>query len=52
MRFVGANDRPSPDSPEYYAPRAERGMADPRSNAAPRMSSGQLPPDSPSSRFD
>ena len=33
MRFVGANDRPNPDSPEYYAPRAERGMADPRSNA-------------------
>ena len=52
MRFVGANDRPNPDSPEYYAPRAERGMADPRSSATPRMSSGQLPPDPPSSRFD
>ena len=52
MRFVGANDHPSPDSPEYYAPRAERGMAAPRSNATPQMSSGHLPPDSPSSRFD
>jgi len=52
MRFVGANDHPSPDSPEYYAPRAERGMAAPRSNATPQMSSGHLPPEPPSSRFD
>jgi len=51
MRFGGANDHPSPDSPEYYAPRSERSMADPRSNAIPRMSSGHLPPDH-LSRFD
>ena len=52
MRFVGANDHPNPDSPEYYAPRPERGMADPRSSATPQPRSGPLPPDSPSSRFD
>jgi hypothetical protein len=52
MRFVGANDHPNPDSPEYYAPRSERSMAGPRSNAAPQTSSGHLPGDPPSSRFD
>jgi hypothetical protein len=52
MRFVGVNDRPNPDSLEYYAPRSERSMADPRSNATPQTSSGHLPPDPPSSRFD
>jgi hypothetical protein len=52
MRFVGANDHPNPDSPEYYAPRPERGMADPRSSATPQPRSGPLPPDPPSSRFD
>ena len=55
MRFVGANDHPNPDSPEdplYYAPRSARSMADPRSNATPQTSSGHLPPDHPSSRFD
>jgi hypothetical protein len=55
MRFVGANDHPNPDSPEdplYYAPRSARSIADPRSTAAPQTSSGHLPPDPPSSRFD
>ena len=52
MRFVGANDHPNPDSPEYYAPRSERSTADPRSNATPQTSSGDLPPIPPSSRFD
>ena len=52
MRFVGANDHPNPDSPEYYAPRSERSKADPRSNVAPQTNSGHLPHDSPSSRFD
>jgi hypothetical protein len=52
MRFGGANEHPNPDSPEYYAPRSERGVADPRSNATPRMSAGHLPPDPASSRFD
>ena len=52
MRFVGANDHPNPDSPEYYAPRSERSKADPRSNATPQTSSGHLPGDPPSSRFD
>jgi hypothetical protein len=55
MRFVGANDHPTPDSPEdplYYAPRSARSVADPRSNAASQTRSGHLPPDPPSSRFD
>jgi hypothetical protein len=55
MRFVGANDHPNPDSPEdplYYAPRSARSIADPRSNATPKTSSGRLPPDPPLSRFD
>ena len=52
MRFVGANDHPNPDSPEYYAPRAERSIAAPRANATPQASSGHLPPNPPSSRFD
>ena len=52
MRFVGANDHPNPDSPEYYAPRSARSKADPRSNATPQTSSGHLPGDPPSSRFD
>lgn len=55
MRFVGANDRPHPDSPEdplYYAPRPERGMADPRSYVTPQTRSDDLPPNPPSSRFD
>ena len=55
MRFVGANDHPHPDNPEdplYYAPRAARGMADPRSHATPQTSPGHLPPDPASSRFD
>ena len=50
MRFVGANDHPNPDSPEYYAPRSDRGIADPRST--PQTSSGHLPSDPPLSRFD
>jgi hypothetical protein len=55
MRFVGANDHPHPDSPEdprYYAPRSARDMADPRSHVTPQTSSGHLPPDPASSRFD
>ena len=55
MSFVNPNDHPnsdSPDDPLYYAPRAVRGMADPRSNAAPQMRSDHLPPGSPFSRFD
>jgi hypothetical protein len=52
MRFVGANDHPNPDSPEYYAPRPERSMADPRSSVTPQPRSGPLPPEPPSSRFD
>jgi hypothetical protein len=54
MRFV-ANDHPNPDNPEdplYYAPRSARSVADPRSNATPKTSSGHLPPDPPLSRFD
>jgi hypothetical protein len=53
MRFVGANDHPNPDNPEdprYYAPRAQRSAADPRSKT--QTSSGHLPPDAPLSRFD
>jgi hypothetical protein len=55
MSFVSANDHPNPDSPEdplYYAPRSARSVADPRSNATPKTSSGHLPPDPPLSRFD
>jgi hypothetical protein len=56
MRFVGANDHPNPDNnpddPLYYAPRSARGMAEPRSYAPPPTSSGDLPPNPPSSRFD
>jgi hypothetical protein len=55
MRFVGANDHPHPDNPQdprYYAPRSARGMADPRSHVTPQTSSGHLPPDPASSRFD
>ena len=55
MRFVSANDHPNPDNPEdplYYAPRSARGVADPRSNATPKTSSGYLPPNPPLSRFD
>jgi hypothetical protein len=55
MRFVGANEHPHSDNPEdplYYAPRSARGMADPRSHATPQTSSGHLPPDPASSRFD
>jgi hypothetical protein len=55
MSFVRANDDPDPVSPEdplYYAPRAERGIANPRSNAAPQTRPENLPPVSPSSRFD
>jgi hypothetical protein len=55
MSFVRANDDPDPVSPEdplYYAPRAERSIANPRSNAAPQTRPENLPPVSPSSRFD
>jgi hypothetical protein len=52
MRFVDANDHPNPDSPEYYAPRTERSIVEPRANATPQTSSGHLPPNGPSSRFD
>lgn len=55
MSFVGANDHPDPVSPQdplYYAPRSARGMADPRSNATPQTSPGDLPPNPSASRFD
>lgn len=53
MSFVRANDDPvSPEDPLYYAPRAERSIANIRSNAAPQTRPEQLPPVSPSSRFD
>ena len=54
MRFVGANNQPdphSPDDPLYYAPRSQRGMADPRSGMAPQMRPDDLPP-IPLSRSD
>jgi len=54
MRFVGANNHPephSPDDPLYYAPRSQRGMADPRSGMAPQMRPDDLPP-IPLSRSD
>ena len=54
MRFVGANnhtDPHSPDDPLYYAPRSQRGMADPRSGMAPQMRPDDLPP-IPLSRSD
>ena len=55
MRFNGANDHPTPDSPEdplYYAPRSKRSMADPRPGATPQMRSDQLPSMPPLSRSD
>jgi hypothetical protein len=55
MSFVRANDDSDPVGPEdplYYAPRAERSMANPRSNAATQTRPEHLPPVSPSSRFD
>jgi hypothetical protein len=55
MRFVGANDHPTPDSPEdplYYAPRGKRSMADPRSGAISQTRSDDLPPIPPLSRSD
>jgi hypothetical protein len=55
MSFVRANDDSDPLSPEdplYYAPRAERSMANPRSSVAPQTRPEQLPPASPLSRFD
>jgi hypothetical protein len=55
MRFVGANDHPTPDSPEdplYYAPRSKRSMADPRSGATPQTRLDDLPPIPPLSRSD
>lgn len=54
MRFVGANNQPDPhgpDDPLYYAPRSQRGMADPRSGVAPQMRPDDLPP-IPASRSD
>jgi hypothetical protein len=51
MRFGDSNGHPNPDSPEYYAPRAER-MAEPRSNVRPQTRPGDSAPDLPSSRFD
>jgi len=55
MRFDSANDHSNPDSPEdplYYAPRSERGRANPRSSATPQMRSDHFPPAPPMSRFD
>ena len=55
MSFVGADDHPDPigpDDPRYYAPRAERSRANPRSSAAPPTRSDHLPSDPPMSRFD
>ena len=55
MSFVRANDDSDPVGPEdplYYAPRAERSMANMRSNVAPHTRPEQLAPVSPSSRFD
>jgi hypothetical protein len=55
MSFIGADDHPDPigpDDPRYYAPRAERSRANPRSNAAPQTRSDHLPSDPPMSRFD
>lgn len=57
MRVGGANDHPTPDSPEYYAPRSARSVPDPRSDprsasATPQTNSGDFSPDFPSSRFD
>jgi len=54
MSFIGANDHSSPDNPEdplYYAPRSERSIANPRSNATPQRSD-HLPPTPPLSRYD
>jgi hypothetical protein len=53
MSFIGANDHPNPDNPNdplYYAPRAERRRANPRSDAPPQTRSE--PPIPASSRFD
>ena len=55
MSFIRANDHPNPDSledPLRYAPRSERSIADPRSNATPQTRSDHLPPTPPLSRFD
>jgi hypothetical protein len=55
MSFTGANDHPNPDSPDdplYYAPRSQRGTANPRSSATPQTRSDHLPPAPPLSRFD
>jgi hypothetical protein len=55
MGFISANDHPNPDSPDdplYYAPRSERSIANPRSNATPQTRSDHFPPASPMSRFD
>jgi hypothetical protein len=55
MSFISANDHPNPDSPDdplYYAPRSERSIANPRSNATPQTRSDHFPPDPPMSRFD
>ncbi|MEH2497255.1 hypothetical protein V1294_003734 [Bradyrhizobium sp. AZCC 1678] len=50
-----ANDHSNSDNPEdplYYAPRSARGMANPRSNAAPQTRSDHLHPTPPLSRYD
>jgi hypothetical protein len=55
VSFIRANDDPNPDSPDdplYYAPRSARGIADPRSSAAPQTRSDHFPPAPPLSRFD
>ena len=55
MSFVSANDHPNPISPQdplYYAPRAVRSVADPRSNSMQQTRSYSLPPASSLSRFE
>lgn len=55
MRFVGANDHPTPNNPEkplYYAPRGKRSMADPRSGATAQARPDHLPPTPALSRSD
>jgi hypothetical protein len=54
MSFVSPNDHPNRDNPEdplYYAPRAVRGTADPRSGTTPQPRADQFAPAS-LSRFD
>lgn len=55
MSFISANDHPDPESPEdplYYAPRSERSIVNPRSNATPQTRVDHFPPAPPLSRFD